>query len=143
MRGGHPHYICHHFLWIFLGHPLLNIEELTHLIARPDHHCGSVALAVKFKLRTTRSLVAHLPQHGGAVIIIKHIACVNEEEPPVLLLGVLLPQEPHRVNTPLDPGFQILAELLRLSDILDLCPCHCYHTLCEQSHPGLYHPEWL
>ena len=78
--------IRHHRQWISLGHPLLPVEEALLPVARPDHQCGPVAVAVEYKPRTTRPLVAHRPHHVCAVLIIEHIARVNEEEPPVLLI---------------------------------------------------------
>ena len=52
------------------------------------------------------------PQHGCAVLLVERIARINEEKPPVLLLGVLLPQNLHRVDLPFEPCIQATAELL-------------------------------
>ena len=86
--------------------------------------------AVKCKLCTTVPLVTHLPQHICAVILIERIVHIKEENPPVLILGMMLNQEPHRVNPPLNYCFQTTAELILPAGILGLCPCHCQHTRC-------------
>ena len=88
------------------SHSLITEEEVTRSISRPDHQCGSVELAVEYKPRTNGPLMPHLPHHGCAVLLIERIARVNEEEPPVLLLGVLLPQKPHCVDTLLNTRLQ-------------------------------------
>ena len=95
--------ILHYIQWLYLGHSLLTEEEVNHPISRPDHQRGLVAVAVECEPRTTTPLMPHLPQHGFTVLLIGCIACVYEEEPPVLLLGVLLPQKPHRVDPPPPP----------------------------------------
>ena len=47
------------------------------------------------------------------VLLIEHIARINEEEPPVLLLFLLLPQKPHRMDPPLYPFLQATTEMFR------------------------------
>ena len=99
------------------------MKEVTCPIALLDHQVGPVAVAIKYKPLSNGTLLWHHPQHGGAVLLVECIACVNEEKPSVLLMGVLLPQEPHHVNTPLDTVFQIPAELLHTEGLLGLYPC--------------------
>ena len=65
-----------------------------------------MAVAVKFQPRTTGPLVAHRPQHGCAILLIERVLRINEEKPSVLLMGMLLPQDPHRVNPPFDTRLQ-------------------------------------
>ena len=74
--------------------------------------------------------MSHFPQHSGAVLLIERIVRVNEEKLPVLLLGILMPQEPHQVNKSLNPGFQPPTELLRPTGLLGLFP---HHRLCQVS----------
>ena len=128
-KGEDTHAICDHGQGISLGHPLLAMEELTYPVAQPDQQCGPVAVAVKFKPHTTWPLVTHRPHHGYAFLLIKRIARVNEEKPPFLLLGVLMPQEPHYVNSSLHTGFQPPAELLHTTDLLGIRPCQLQHAL--------------
>ena len=85
----------------------------------------------------------HRPQHGCAVILIECITHVNEEEPLVLLLGMLLSQKPHRVDPPFNPRLQATADMLSLAGLLGLCLHHHQHTLHQHLPPGLPHAYWL
>ena len=107
-----------------MGHPLLTVYEVTRTIDRTDHQCGPEAVGIKYKPYNTGPIVAHLPQYGYAFLLVERIACVNREKPPVLLLDMLLLQEPHRVNPPFDPCLQSTAELLRTAGILGTRPRH-------------------
>ena len=49
------------------------MKEVTRPIACPDHQCGPVTVAVKYKLYTTFPLMVHRPHHGCAVLLIKYI----------------------------------------------------------------------
>ena len=119
----------HHCQWISLGHSLLTKEEATCPISHLDHQSSPVVVAVESEPHTTGPLMPHRPQYGCAVLLIERIARVNEDKPPVLLLDMLLPQEPHRMNTPFDPRLQSTAELLRPTGLLGLRPCHLQHEL--------------
>ena len=48
----------------------------------------------------------HCPQHVCAVLLVERIMRVDDEEPPVLLLGMMLQQKPHRVDSPFNPCLQ-------------------------------------
>ena len=61
-------------------------------LARYGDVCCPVAVAVECKPRANGTLVAHFLQHGFAVLLVERIARFNEEEPPVLLLTMILPQ---------------------------------------------------
>ena len=93
--------IHHHRQCVSLDHSLLAEKEVTRPITLPDHQRGPVVVSVECEPRTTGPHKLHCPQHGCAVLLIERITRANEEEPPILVLGVLLPQEPHRVDTPL------------------------------------------
>ena len=90
----------HHCQWISLGHSLLTKQEATCPISHLDHQISPVVVAVESEPHTTGPLMPHHPQHLCMVFLIESIARVNEEEPPVLLLGVLLPQKPQYVDPP-------------------------------------------
>ena len=72
-------------------------------------------------------LVLDVPLHGHPILLIEYITGVNEGEHPVLLLGLLLPQEAHFVdvslNNDLDPHTQMFCSTgflcLRLFVIID------------------------
>ena len=89
-EGAGPQPIRHHIKWVFLGHSLLIVEVVTRPISRSDHQYIPVALAVECKPYTTGLLMPHRPQNGFPVIVIEQIVQVNEDEPPVLLMGVML-----------------------------------------------------
>lgn len=125
-----------------MGHPLIYLKEMTCPIACPDHQGGPVAVAIIIKPRTIGTLVVHRPQNGGTVLLIECIVRINEEKPPLILLVMMLPHKPDRVNSPLDPGFQLPTELLHPAGLLGLCSFHQKNTLLKQSHTGLSHPDW-
>ena len=81
----------------------------------------------------------HIPNHGCVILLIERIVRVNEEVPPVLLLVVLLPQMPHRMDTSLYSRLQATAELFRPAGLLGLRPCHHHHTLFQYPPPSLPH----
>ena len=76
-KGEDPQAIGDHDQEVPLCHPLLSVKEVTRPISCPDQQGGPVAVSVECKPRTIGPLVAHRPQHGGAVLIIEHIARVN------------------------------------------------------------------
>ena len=39
--------VHHHHQWIYLGHPLLTVDEVTCLVARTDHQGGPVEIKVE------------------------------------------------------------------------------------------------
>ena len=86
--------------------------------------------------------MAHHPQHSCLVLLVKRILRINEEKPPVLFMGMFLPQESHRVNPLLDPGFQPPAELLRTTGLLGLRPSRRQHALCQNLSSGFTHYNW-
>ena len=86
--------------------------------------------------------MTHRQQHGCAYLLIESIESINKEEPPVLLLGILLPQEPHHVDPPFNPCLQAAAELLRPAGFLGLHPRHHHHSLLQHPTPGLSHAYW-
>ena len=114
--------IRHHRQWISLGHPLFTVDEVTCTVAFPHHQYGPVAVSVEYKPRNTGPPVAHRPQIGCEVLLIERIARVNEKETPVLLLGILLPQQPHNVDPPYNLRFQSTAELLHYTGLLGSAP---------------------
>ena len=73
------------------------------------------------------------------VILIECIMRVNEGENPILLLGVLLPQEPRRMYPPLNPRLQATTEQFRTAGLLGLRPCHHQHTLLQNPTPSIPH----
>ena len=62
-----------------------------------------MAVTVESKLCATGPLMPKLPQHGGPVLLIELVACINEEKLPVLLLRVLILDQLHCMYTPLYP----------------------------------------
>ena len=77
-KGEDPKAICNHGQGIPLGHFLLAMKEMTVPVACSDHQFVPVAVSVKFKPRTTGTLVAHCPQFGCEVLLIERIVRVNE-----------------------------------------------------------------
>ena len=140
--GYDPQAIYDHCQRIPMAHPLLAEKYVTHPIVCADHQGGLVAVSFKCKPHTTGPLVAHGPQHGCAVLLIEHIARINEEKPSVLPQGVMLPQEPHLVNPPLGTGFQPPVELLRPTCLIGFCPCHFQQSLHEHPLLGPSHSNW-
>ena len=63
-------------------------------------------IAVESEMLAIRTLKSDGPQNSCLVILIECILCVNKEEFPVLLLGMLFPQEVHQVNAPLGAFLQ-------------------------------------
>ena len=69
------------------------------------------------------------PQHGCAFLLIEHSVRVNEENLSVFLLIMLLPKDPHHVNTAFDTCLQSTTELLRPAGLLGFRPRHRQHAL--------------
>ena len=84
----------------------------------------------------------HCPQHECAVLLVERIVRVNKEEPPVLILSILLPQKPYFMYPPFNNCLQTTAELLRTSVLLGLLPRHHKHTLIQHPPPSLPHAYW-
>ena len=81
----------------------------------------------------------HIPHHGCVILLIERIVRVNEEVPPVLLLVVLLPQMPHRMDTSLYSRLQATAEMFRPAGLLGLLRRHHQLTLRQYPPPRFPH----
>ena len=120
------------------SHPLLDVKEFTCPVACPVNKCFPVGVAIKWKPHTTGSLVAHRQYYNCEVFLIKRIARTNEEKLSVLLLGVLLPQEPHCMNPPHPPApsvlssnpLQIFPVLQASLDSDPVTPNTCFASIC-------------
>ena len=58
-KGKDPQSIFNHVQGISVGHPLLDVKEVTLPVALPDHQFGTVPVSVEFKLCTAGSLMTH------------------------------------------------------------------------------------
>ena len=56
-----------------------------------------MVIAVKGKLRATGAFKLDDPHLCRPILLLKRVTCINEDENPVLIMGILLPQEEHRV----------------------------------------------
>ena len=83
------------------------------------------------KLCATGILVMELTQHRGPVLLIEYIVYVNEEEPPILLLQVMLPKHLHLMNTPLNYDFQLSTDLFCNAGLFGLWYGHHKYLLGE------------
>ena len=65
------------------------------------HHDGPVAVTVEGKLCTTGPLMTDFPHHGGPVLLIECVSCVNDKKLQVLLLWMMFPEQLHNMYPPL------------------------------------------
>ena len=93
-------------------------------------------------MRTTGTLKLEIPQHCRLIILIERFSCVNEEESPVLLLGILLPKEAHRVDYPLDACINPSEKLICRARPICLLYHHLQDTLLYQLSPS-FPNYWL
>ena len=56
-----------------------------------------MVIAVKGKLRATGACKLDDPHLCHPILLLKRVTCINEDENLVLIMGILLPQEEHRV----------------------------------------------
>ena len=83
---------------------LLAMKELTCPITLPNHQIVPVAVAIKYKPRSTGPLMLHRLQHRGSVLLVEYSVHINEEKPQVLIMRVLIPEEPHSSSLLLSPN---------------------------------------
>ena len=106
------------------------------------HQGGPVTVAVKGKPRATGTLVPDIPKYFCPVLLIECVPRINDEEPPVLFLGVLLTQQYHGVY----PGIQSCphdaGQLFCPSGGLSLFPRHPKQALFHQPPPILPNSDW-
>ena len=81
------------------------------------------------------------PQHDSLVLLIERIAQVNEDKTPVLLLIMLPPKHQYSVYPPLNPCFNITADLLFPTVIFGLLICHHQDEFGETLSPCLSNPN--
>ena len=86
-----------------------------------------MAIVVESKLHTTRPLESDAPQYFRLILLIECVTSVNEDESPVLLLGVMRPQETHRVNAPLYSRLHHSAQLICPTGLLYLLSRYLDH----------------
>ena len=95
-----PYAIGKHGKGTPLVRSLLAVQEVAGSIHVTHHQSGPVAIAVESELCATGPLKLGSPHNRRLILIIKRALCVNEEESPVLILGMLLPQEVHHMDAP-------------------------------------------
>ena len=107
------------------------------------HHQSVPGLiSVESKLCAARPLELYNPQHYHVILLIERVVSANEEELPVLLLCMLLPQETHHVNYPLYYRLHATAQFLRHTSLLRLLSTHLEYTLSHNPPLGLSHAHW-
>ena len=138
-----PNAIDNHSKEVSLGHYLLTINVVDRLTNVVDHQCGPVVVSVNGKPHATAPLVSNDLDHSRPIILVNHNVRVNEEEYPILLLGILLSQEAHLVYSAfvlrLHPGTHII----RPAGLLCLWSVDLQNKLCHQTPPSLTHPHRL
>ena len=83
-----------------------------------------MTVAVRGKLSTTGPLMSESPNHLCLVLLIECVPRINEEEPPVLLMGVLLLQQSHCMYPILYPFLHAIGYLFCTVSGLSLLPRH-------------------
>ena len=114
-----------------LGHSLLSVQEVAGPIHVAHHHSGPVAISVESELRTTGPLKLDGPHHFRPILLIERILRINEEEYPVLLLGMLLLPEAHNMDASLNPFLHPFTQLICPTRLLILLYCQLQDTLCH------------
>ena len=117
--------ICRGGDWVTPSLLCINWPATPHIVY---HQRGSVAISVKSKLYSTGPLITEFPHRGCTVILIEFIECINEEEPPVLLLGILFLQHYHGVYTTLYTSFCTFVDLVCPTNIIGLCARNFQYT---------------
>ena len=102
---------------------------------------GPVKVAVKGKLCNTGPLIPNRPNHCCPIIPIEFVPCINQEETPVLLLGVLYPQETHSMYHILYPCLHATGQLLCPPGGLGLLTCPLQKELRHQPLPSFPNPD--
>ena len=83
------------------------------------------------------------PQHGSLVILIERVVRVNEEKPPVILLLVLMQDNPYRVYPPFYPHLKAAAELFYLEVIFYLRAFHRQDAFDKTLPQSLYNITYM
>ena len=104
-------------------------------------------MTVEVKLCTTGTLIPVGPNHGPLVLLVECAPHINKDKPPVLLLGMLGPEEAYHVyptlNTCFHPSHQIFSSTHRLF----LLNRNTRDVLQHEVAPGLSHSDrpdpWL
>ena len=96
-----------------------------------------MAALVKCDTFTTGGLVLDFQHHESMILIVELIVCINEEETPVLIMGMLFPQKTHVVYAYPNPRMQPPAQMLDFTNLLRLWPRHRQEELCHHLSPRL------
>ena len=81
---------------------------------------GLVAIAVEIEPRVTKPLESDGQNHFRLILLIECVLRFNEEESPVLLLVMILPQEAHCMDAPLNTCLRPSANLVHTTRVLCL-----------------------
>ena len=103
---------------------------------------GPVVVSVKGQMYATGPLISYRPHNFRTISLIEHVSRVNEEEAPVLLLGVLLLQEEHHMYADLNTGLHPPRQFVSSTRLLSLLDGSLQVTLIHQPLPSLTHYHW-
>ena len=105
-------------------------------------------ISVEDELSTTGPIKLDHLQNWRLIIFIGHVSRINEEEAPVFLLGILLPQESHHMDAALYHCLHPSTQFICTTRLLSLLYRHLQHKLSHQllkifSHPNRPHSRIL
>ena len=106
-----------------LGSTVLTLEELIHLPFISNYQYVLVEMKVKVILCVTGPLIPEYPQHGSLIILIKHIAYINDWNPPVIVLVMVLPHQMPVVNPTFNSSLHKSSQMLHTSSLVVLSFC--------------------
>ena len=99
-------------------------------------------IAVEGKLLATGPFKLYGPQHNRPIILIGCVLRCDEEETPVFLLIMMLPQEAHRVDASLYPYLHPSTQLICPARLLRLFSGQLQHKSFHQCLLGFPQPHW-
>jgi hypothetical protein len=82
-----------------------------------------VFLAVEYKPGPGRPLVSDRPQHFDLILLIECVGRIDEQESPIFLLLVQIPEGLHRIYAALYACFKASTELVNAAGLLGFSSC--------------------
>ena len=104
----YPYAVVDHGKGIPLGNALISMQEVARNFCVAQHQSVQVTIPVEDEMNATRPLELDAPHHCRPITLIGKVMRLNEEEKPVIFLGMLLPQDAHCLYTTFDARLHLV-----------------------------------
>jgi hypothetical protein len=132
-----------HGEWVSLGHAFFAEDKDGMTVVAAEHEYRPVFVAVEYKAGPGRPLVSDRPQHFDPILLVERIGGVNEQESPIFLRLLEIPEGVHRMDATLYACFKASTELVDAAGLLaGFSACHKEEDFFRSTVPSFANANW-